>query len=239
MADEDLLDEDPVDILTIDPEASPMFVGVVGRKGSGKSEFSRSYVRSWPFDALVIDPTRDFDPDGDFTVPWPGGDSWPARGEDPNECRRFQVVPDRANDPKHREAIDRLVLLAHEHPEPVLVVCDEGRYLFASDEKILPGTDVVTNEGRHGPTWLWVNNPRAMGIRPILWHQCDWLVAFDLPNGDDVQRIAETGGIEPAELEGLVKSLQVEELPNGNRITGFVLIDKRRHEVFKFPILPL
>lgn len=229
---------DPRLKLRIDPDGSPLFVAVVGRKGSGKSEFLRTYVKSWPYDALVVDPTKDFDPDHRFTRPWPGGKSWPGPDEDDeHRHRRFRVTPNRLR-PGHREEIDELILACHQHPEPTLEVIDEARYLISSDQKVLPGTDVVLNEGRHGPTFVMVANPRAVGMRPLFLHQSDLIVVFDLPGQEDVERVAYHGDIDARELDEHLRNLQTVEGPKGESITGFVLIDKVRHEIVVFPPLP-
>lgn len=230
----------PYERLRIDPDASPVFVAIVGRKGSGKSEFLRSYVRSWPYDALVIDPTKDFDPGHRFTRPWPGGRSWPPPSEEDERIghRRYRMVPDRLED-GHREKVDAAVLACHQYPEPTLVAIDEARYLLASDEKLLRGTDVVLNEGRHGPTFLLVANPRAVGMRPLFMHQADMIVAFDLSNQEDVERVAGHADMAPRDLDDAIRNLETTEGPNGERVTGFVLIDKRIPAVYIFPPLPL
>lgn len=229
----------PAERLRIDPDATPLFVAVVGRKGSGKSEFLRTYTRSWPYDALVVDPTKDLDPEHRFTRPWPGGKSWPAFAEGEEvPHRRFRLVPNRlAKD--HREDVDEVLLACHQHPEPTLVVIDEARYLLASDEKVLRGTDVVLNEGRHGPTFVMVANPRAIGIRPLFLHQSDWIVVFDLPGEEDVERVAYHGDIDAKELDDLIRNLEIIEGPKGEKVTGFVLIDKVHHDVTVFPPLPV
>jgi hypothetical protein len=227
---------DPWERLRVDPDGSPLFVMVVGRKGSGKSHFTRRYARSWPYDALIVDPTRDFDPDGSFTRPYPGGDAWPeVDPEDPIGHRRFRIVPNRRQK-DHRERVAEAILLAHEHPEPTLVVVDEGRYLFASDQSIPAGADVVTNEGRHGPTFLFVDNPRAIGLRPILFHQADLVVVFALASDADIERVAEASGVVPDELADLIRNLDTEEGPHGETLTGFVLIDNRAHDLTVFPV---
>lgn len=237
--------DDALADLELDPDSSPVFVAIVGRKGSGKSELIRTYARTWPYDALLVDPTKDLDPELAFSRPWPGGTSWPvARDEDFDEetgvlsPRHFRLTPDRTK-PGHREEVDEIVLACHQHPEPTLIVIDEARYLLASDEKLLRGTDVLMNEGRHGPTFVIVANPRAIGMRPLFLHQADWIVVFDLPNEDDVARVAGHGDIEPGELDDFIRNLELTEGPKGERVTGFVLIDKRRHRLTIYPPLPL
>ena len=231
--------DDALGGLRIDPDATPLFVACVGRKGSGKSEFLRTYARSWPYDALIVDPTKDLDPEHRFTRPWPGHAGWPAPAEDdPIDHRRFRLAPDRLKE-GHREEVDAAVLACHQYPEPTLVLVDEARYLLASDEKLLRGTDVVLNEGRHGPTFVFVANPRAIGMRPLFLHQADWIVVFDLPNRDDVERVAEHGDIDTDDLDELVRNLEVIEGPKGEKVTGFVLIDKRTKTTTVYPPLPL
>lgn len=233
---EEEISDDPWDRLHIDPDGTPIFAMVCGRKGSGKSHFVRRYARSWPYDALIVDPTRDFDPDGSFTRPWPGGDRWPdVDPEDPIGHRRFRIVPNR-REKDHREKVAAAMLLAHEHPEPTLVVVDEGRYLFASDAAILPGADIITNEGRHGPTFLFVANPRAVGLRPILFTQADWVVAFDLQSQADIERVAEPSGVRTDELADIIRNLDTDTGPKGETVTGFVLIDQRSHDLTVYPV---
>lgn len=239
--------EDAIRRLRLDPDGPPIFAAIHGRKGCGKSEFLKSYASSWPYDALIVDPTKDLDPRGEFTVPWPGGDAWPLEVDDDEEIdeaerqrrRRFRIVPDR-NDPDHRVKVDRVVHLAHEHPEPTFIGIDEGRYLFASDEKIETGSDIVQNEGRHGPDFLFIANPRAVGLRPVFHAQADWIVVFDLPNEEDLKRVAAPAGLRHQELAELVKNLDAEELgARGEIVTGFVLIDVPRRSVTVYPILPI
>lgn len=235
------VENDPIAALELDPDGPPIFAAIVGRKGSGKSEFLKSYARSWPYDALLIDPTKDLDPNYEWSRPWPGGDDWPEHLEDdPVKHHRYRMSPDRLKDPDHREKVDRAVQLAHLNPEPTFIGIDEGRYLFASDEKILPGSDIVQNEGRHGADFLFVANPRAVGIRPIFWAQADWIVMFALDGPDDIKRAAEGSGLSVAELTGLQESLEREPLgARGEIVTGFILIDKPRQTVGVYPILPL
>ena len=239
--------EDAVRRLRLDPDGPPIFCAIHGRKGCGKSEFLRSYASSWPYDAVIVDPTRDLDPDGRFTVPWPGGDVWPAEEETDDELteqerqrrRRFRVVPDR-NDPDHRTKVDRIVHLAHDNPAPTFIGIDEGRYLFASDERIEPGSDIVQNEGRHGKDFLFVANPRAVGLRPVFHAQADWIVVFDVANEEDLKRIAAPAGLRHEELAELIRNLDAEELgARGEIVTGFILIDVPRRSVTVYPILPL
>lgn len=231
--------DDAIADLRIDPDASPLFVAVVGRKGSGKSEFLRTYAKSWPYSAAIVDPTKDLDPDHSFTRPWPGGTTWPAPIEDdPIPHRRYRITPNRLQE-GHREEVDAIVLACHQYPEPTLVLVDEARYLLASDEKLLRGTDVLLNEGRHGPTFVFVANPRAIGMRPLFMHQADWIVVFDLPDRADVERVAGHGDIPADELEDYLRNLEVIEGPKGEQVTGFVLIDKRTKTITVYPPLPL
>ena len=237
------VDEDfdaAIDRLVIDPDGSPLFVLVTGRKGSGKSHMLRGYGSSWPYDAIVVDPTKDLDPEGSWTRPWPGGDVWPAYDEeDEIPHRRYRITPNRLSDPKHRESVDRVIQLAHENPDPTMIMIDEGRYLFASDEKILPGSDVVQNEGRHGLDHLFVANPRIVGIRPVIRHQADILAVFDTPSGADLKVIADIAGLSLEELEEIMQSLEREERgPRGEVVTGFLWIEKTRRSLTVFPILP-
>ena len=233
---------DPFTRLRLDPDGAPIFAAIHGRKGTGKSEFLKMYARSWPYDAIIVDPTRDLDPNSSFTRPWPGGDHWPEPDEKRDAeigHRRFRIAPDRS-DPKHREKVDRVIQLAHEHPEPVFIGIDEGRYLFASDDRVEPGSDVVQNEGRHGQDFLFVANPRAVGIRPVFHHQADWLVIFDLPNEDDLKRVAGPAGIRWEELQELVRGLEREPIgARGEVVTGFILVDVPGRWIGRYPILPL
>lgn len=229
-----------IDRLVIDPDGSPQFVLVIGRKGTGKSHALRGYGSSWPYDAIVVDPTKDLDPGNAWTRPWPGGDTWPEYDEnDEVPHRRYRITPDRLHDPEHRAKVDKVIELAHENPEPTMIMIDEGRYLFASDEKILPGSDVVQNEGRHGQDFLFVANPRIVGIRPVIRHQADILMVFDIPDGEDVKVIAGIAGMKVDELEQIIKNLEREERgPRGEVVTGFLWIEKTRRSVTVFPILP-
>lgn len=231
--------------LTLDPDGAPIFCAIHGRKGSGKSEFLRFYARWWPYEALIIDPTGDLDPDGAFTRPWPGDyDHWPSPDEELDARyghRRFRVVPNR-NDPEHRKKVDRLLKLAYEYPGPVFVGIDEGRYLFASDEKIEPGSDIVQNEGRHGQVFLFVANPRAIGLRPVFHHQADWIVLFGNFSKEDLDRIVgPAGGLRTDELAELCRNLEQAPLgARGEMVTGFVLIDiPAGPRIAVYPILPL
>ena len=232
--------DDAIARLQLDPDGPPIFAAIHGRKGCGKSEFLKQYAKSWPYDALIVDPTKDLDSESKFTRPWPGGDTWPEYDEnDEVGHRHYRIVPNR-DDPGHRAKVDRVLKLAHEHPEPTFIGIDEGRYLFASDDKIEPGTDVVQNEGRHGPDFLFVANPRAVGIRPIFHTQADWIVLFDVPSEDDLKRVAGPTGMKVDALQSLIKSLEREELgARGEIVTGFVLIDVPRGSVTVYPILPI
>ncbi len=232
---------DPVRRLEIDPDGPPLFVAVHGRKGSGKSEFLKRYARSWPYDALIVDPTGDLDPDGSWTRPWPGGNSWPEPDPDADARighRRFRIKPNR-REKDHREKVDAAVLAAHDHDGPTLIVIDEGRYLFASDEAILSGSDIVQNEGRHGQDFVIIANPRAIGLRPIYHSQADWIVLFDTPGEEDLKRVAGPAGLDWRELQRLVAGLDRQPIgAHGEVVTGFILIDIPARFVGRYPILP-
>ena len=233
---------DPYERLRLDPDGAPIFALVHGRKGCGKSEFMRQYARSWPYDALIVDPTKDFDPTNSFTRPWPGGEEWPPLDDERDAQvghRRFRIVPDRG-DPDHRKNVDRAIQRAHELDEPTLIVIDEGRYLFSSDERIEPGSDIVQNEGRHGRDFLLVANPRAVGLRPVLHAQADWIVLFDVADEQDLKRVAGPAGLDVDELAELVRGLDREPLgARGEIVTGFILIDIPGRYVGRYPILPV
>lgn len=214
--------------LSWDPDEGPRFVACFGRKGSGKSNLLRAYFASWPYDALLVDPTRDFDPDGRMSSPWPGGRRWPKPPEG-KAVMKYRYVPNRRQ-PKDvwQDDLDAVVLAAHDNPAPTMILVDEARCGLKVNE-VRPGMDVVLNEGRHNDDTLLVAGPRPIGVDSLAYSQADDLFLFQMPHAADVKRIAQTVGFDADDIAGLVHNLDE---------FGFVRLDQKHHRVFVYPPVP-
>lgn len=185
----------------IDPDAGVM-VSCFGRKGSGKSIMALWLFRSYPYDRVVIDVAKDDGPErpDDPTIVQIGGTL--GSGELPNEwpehMRQFdshgrelpmtlRYAPD-SGSPTHREDMDHVVGLAFDHGHCALLVHEVG--ILVPANRTLNNTRRVLHHARHQQlTAIWCG-PRPADIDPLVVAQSDLVYCFDLPNGDDRDRVS-------------------------------------------------
>lgn len=226
--------------LDLDANGRPMWLVFYGRKHSGKSELARCYVESWPYDALIIDPTGDFDPEHRHSMPWPGGSTWPERPEGMSRAH-WRLKPNR-RDPASIKVgnrsvaaylveVDAAILAAHDHPEPVLIhIDDTPEEWLPQDGVALPGGRTLLSESRHGKDFVTICGPRPIGHNPKALSQADSVFLFQMPHEADVDRIATTTGVPAEDLRAVMESLEEH---------GFARIDQLSHSIAVYPPLPL
>jgi hypothetical protein len=241
----DELDEETS--LQIDPDGTPLFLDFWGRKNSGKSHLASIYVRSWPYDALIINNTGDVDPNYEWSTPWPGGEElverlpngrylyrapWPQHPEGVATVK-WNLTPNH-RDPHWRYKADAAIAAFHDAGDkrlypaalPRLLMVDEIGEL-AGPGDVGPGLDVVLHQGRHNLDWCVFCGPRPMNVATLVIVQADRLHVFKLPAAQDRQRIAREFGVDEAALTDTLQRL-------GEH--GFAVIDISRPDlIVAFP----
>lgn len=203
----------------LEPSAAAL-IGCFGRKGSGKSIMALVYLRSWPYDAVVIDVAGDdgpvphklgegthdvFDMHGtvdELPTKWPEG----LRHEGRPMILRY--LPDAGSDTELAD-MDKMVGLAYHHsddPRPVMLVIHEiGR--VAPANRTPPHMRRVLNHSRHRRLTAVFCGPRPQTVDPLVLAQLDLTYVFELQNPADRRRIAETIGWNPADFDAHVDDL--------------------------------
>lgn len=207
----------------LEPSAAAI-IGCIGRKGSGKSIMAMMYLRSWPYDAVVVDVAGDDGPHphkigvGTHDVFDLRGsvDELPHRW--PEELRHegrpmiLRYLPD-AGSPTELEDMDAAVALAYQHsdnPQPCMLVIHEiGR--VAPANRTPPHMRRVLNHSRHRRLTMVYAGPRPQTIDPLVLAQADVLYVFELQNPADRRRIAESIGWDPRDFDAAVDELRAHE----------------------------
>jgi len=188
--------------VTLDP-AKPMIVSAWGRKGSGKSTFSRRLYDSWPYDKVCVDVNGDADPGPDaekvtlplpssFPKPLPQPLGMPARG--PRNLH-FRADPGSAT---YEDDLDRAVGLSLFPSErKVMVWCGEVGEFMPNAARTGPHMRRLLQQNRHfGASGLF-DGPRPANVNPLVIGQSDLVAVYHLPNPDDRERVAKTIGYPP------------------------------------------
>lgn len=214
----------------------PIYVVAVGRKGAGKSELAWALYDSWDGDRVVIDTTGSvgkLHPEEETVdLEYPCPDTWPEQlreHDDDGRPRRLSLryVPDHSAE-DFREDMDRVVGLAFSHGDCLLWVEESG--ILAPANRVPPHTRAANHMGRHQGLSKIDTMPRLMDVDPLIPAQADLIYAFDLPNPNDRQRLADVTG-HPLKL--------VEEAMAGLEKHGYVRFHSTAHEIAVFPPIPL
>lgn len=189
-------DTEPVSV-PVDPRKAN-HIGIIGRKGSGKSVLAQRFWDSYPYDRLVIDPTGDVDPHDPkarpLTVPLPT--SWPGNLNGERTTLRFRADP---GSDTYLEDLDQAVQLAFTHGRCLLWVDEIGELTTANHTP--PAMRRVLHQSRHRDLSLLFCGPRPVDIDKLVLTQADYLAMFEMPSPTDRQRLADTIGFDAAEFE--------------------------------------
>jgi len=187
-------------------------VFIVGKKRSGKSEYTWVLWDSYDGDEVVIDVTGDFlgkHPDPEviqLETPPPG--RWPERLRVNGQRMKLCFTPN-IDDPDWREQCDRVINMAYEHGHCLLVIEEVGQ--VGPVGLPFPGTRKALHHGGHVGLNIVANGPRAIGIDPLWISQADEVVTFKLLSPRDRKRVAENIDWDQKEFEELAKGLRVRE----------------------------
>lgn len=194
-----------------DPDKGVYFF-ISGKKGSGKSVLARRLFDGYPYDKVVIDPTKDIGRDlADEGVPFEviPPDAIPIkipRREDGQPPRLWVFNPDMGSETVVDD-MDRVMGLVLNYPGPMALWVDEmGTYSKVNATP--PNLRRALHHGRHDQLSLIQACPRPMNIDPLCIAQADVVVTFRTPNRADRKRIAEEIGIPLDEFDDLVLGLK-------------------------------
>jgi len=170
----------------------PLQYFVVGRKRSGKSEYTYRLWDTWDGDRVVVDVTGDFigkhpEPDT-VTLPVPPPARWPEELRKDDQRMSLRYVPD-IKAPDWQADCDRVVGLAYDHGDTLLVV--EEVSAVGAGGLPFPRTRQALHHGGHVGLYIIANGPRAKGIDPLWIAQADEVVVFPGVGPLDRKRIAE------------------------------------------------
>lgn len=227
-----MADADPV-VTKIDPARSH-FITIVGRKGSGKSLLAHRLFSTYPYDKVVADihadtvlPSSPYHVDAEeLAAPLPV--RLPTLGKEGPQTWRF--VPD-SSSPTYVDDLDRLVGLCYLHKRTCLWI-DEVSELTTAN-KTPPNYRRALRLGRHRDLTLIQCEIRPINIDPLVIAQADYVYIFELPNPRDRQRVADTIGWDPKDLDAAVRGLPQ---------YGYLRYDARAHDdqrLVEFPPLPV
>jgi hypothetical protein len=200
----DVLPED-FPLLEMD-RTKPWVISAFGRKGSGKSVFSRSIYHSWPGDKLCIDINGNAGPGEDaerITVDQARAGKWPNPNLHLGERARprnlyFRAQPTSAT---YREDLDRAVGMAlYPQDHPVLVWAGECGELMPNGRPG-PHMNALLQQNRHHRAAVLFDGPRPVWVSPYVLLQSDLVAVYRLPQISDRKRIAECIGVESATFE--------------------------------------
>lgn len=235
----------------LDPSAAAI-VGCFGRKGSGKSIMAMVYLRSWPYDAVVIDVAGD-----DGPTPHPLGEGthdvfdlhgtvdelprkWPEEKRHEGRPMILRYVPDAGSETELQD-MDAMTGLAYTHsdnPRPCMLVVHEiGR--VAPANRTPPNMRRVLNHSRHRTLTVVLCGPRPQTVDPLVLAQCDVVYVFELQNPADRRRIAESIGWNPQDFDAQVDDLgRHEYLRHDARMDKPQTDDEPDYRLTRWPPLP-
>lgn len=217
----------------------PAILSAFGRKGAGKSTFSRLVYDSWPHDKLCIDVNGDADPGPDaerLTLPLPPGYPDRASGLPGSPGRGPRNLHYRAHpgSPTYSDDLDRAVGLAlFPQPRRVLVWCGEVAEFMPSAQRTGPNMRTLLHQNRHYMATALFDGPRPMNVDPLVLAQSDYVAIYHLPNPADRQRIAETIGYPPARFHDECETT----FRRGKY--WFLFWDAEHHQLYRCPPLPV
>lgn len=186
-----------------------------GRKGSGKTTTALMFLRSFPYDAVVIDVAGDDGPMGPGIVEWSDTAEFLPRSFPVDATERDQgriilrYVPD-AGSPTFLQDMDAVVGIAMHHStkeRPALLVVHEAG-VAAPANRTQPHMRRVLAHNRHNGLVCIFTMPRTQTIDPAIIGQSDVGYVYDLPNPHDRRRVAEEIGWDPRAFAAGVAGLE-------------------------------
>jgi hypothetical protein len=156
----------------------------------------------------VIDTTGDFigkhpEPET-IDLEHPPPKHWPEHLRKDNERMSLRWVPD-IDAPDWREDCDRVVGLAYNHGDTLLVVEEVGT--VGPVGLPYPNARKALHHGGHVGLYVVANGPRAIGVDPLWISQADEVVVFPLASPRDRKRIAENIAWESKDFDRAVQAL--------------------------------
>lgn len=227
-----------------------------GPKGSGKSELSTRLLRSFPYDAMLIDHTGDVDPHHDFTEPLTaelarlavslrdadGSDAsteglavqvreaWRHDGQ----RHKYRYIPNYL-ERGWLETTDLAIGLAYLlgqcciHLDEVNDACPVGQ--------TPRWTRLDLRMGRHRKLSNLMPGPRPSDLDPLVLNQADVVTIHGQLHELDVRRLAKHLHLRERELLALIESLQRFER-DGVEVGEFLAYFKKDRELVIYPPLP-
>lgn len=181
----------------------PMIITAFGKKGSGKSAFNREIYHSWPGDKLAIDVNGHAEPGEDAERITDIAKQWPAPVTMPGERRKrrnLHYVADPGS-ATYYDDLDRAVQMA-------LLPKDHQVMLWAGEAGELMPNGRAGNamrrllmQNRHYRTTALFDAPRPVWLDRQVLLQSNLIALFELPDPDDIKRVAKTTGHEPRRFE--------------------------------------
>jgi hypothetical protein len=217
-----------------DPRRS-YYVFAHGKKGSGKSHYSRAWFDSYPFDRMVIDVTGDISRDlRAENVEFQKLDAsvLPARlPPGPDEQHPYVtavLVPDMGS-PTAMDDMDRAIglTLRGDSRQCLLWIDEIGS--VCNGNKTPPNMRRVLHHGRHHNLTCLMAGPRTMDVDPLCIAQADLVASFRTPQVYDRQRVADTIGYPRDEYDQLNQGL------SGHEYTAY---DAVGDQMYVMPPLP-
>jgi len=221
MTPDEVTGDEAAELLTLDPDRSTLTFAC-GVKGTGKSHFSTTLFRGYPYDRILIDSTGDVDPWHDFTTPAPTAppEDWDDLGTEEGQRQSLRVRPNRRDAvrvtegpyervPRWKVNIDKWIGAAMDHGRTALEIDDAATVLAVN--RVLPCADEFLHELRHRNVSAFVNTIRPVGIDTLVITQADFVAVFDLTHELDLRRLAPCIGLGVDELYSLVKQLDEHE----------------------------
>ncbi len=186
----------------------PLQIIVTGKKRSGKSEYSYLLWDSWDGDRVCIDPTRDFlgnhpEPET-IELESPPPARWPEHLRADHQRMSLRFVPN-LDDPDYREQCDRVVGMAYDHGDCLLLIEEVG--IVAPVGLPQPKMRNALHTGGHVGLYLVLNGPRVIGIDPLCISQSDEVICFTMQSPKDRRRVAENINFDPKVFEEYAKAL--------------------------------
>lgn len=213
------------------PDDQPLYIVVVGRKGTGKTVLAKMFWDSWEGDRVLVDMTgdvgRDFPDPHTYDLDLVPPHVWPDHLQEPEDTRlSLRYVPD-VGDPDWRELLDQLLGLCYSHGDLLIWIDDAGLVLEVG--KLGPNGKRILQFGRHQDINLLLTMPRTQTIEVLALSQADVIYSFDLPNVNDRKRLADNIGWDARDVDAANAELEDH---------GYLRAHVRAHELAIFPPLP-